>query len=111
MFDKNSNRKISYWYGARSQEDLIYDDYLEEQVKKMSNFRYHVGYSELKQAPNDKSYTGYIHQVVLAQYLKDKKDLSKTEFYLCGPPPMIQATLKMLDNVGVSSDKIFYDEF
>jgi len=107
-----TKRKVSFWYGARSVTELFYDDYFKKLEQENSNFSFHVALSE--PLPGDKwdSHTGFIHEVLNREYLaKQECDILNAEFYLCGPPPMIQATLKQLKGYNVSDNQIRFDEF
>jgi len=106
-----SERKISYWYGARSCRERFYDEEFEELEQKHPNFSYHIALSE--PLPEDKweGPTGFIHKVLLEEYLDQHPDPQEIEYYLCGPPPMIAAVKNMLYNLGVESEMISYDEF
>ena len=107
----NTARKVSYWYGARSKQEFYYQDYFEALAKSHPNFRFHPALSS--PLPEDEwgGHTGFIHQVVLENYLKSHQNPKAIEFYLCGPPMMIKVTTKMLADLGVSPEQIAYDEF
>ncbi len=119
---EKSNRKVSYWYGGRSKRELFYVDEFRKIEKDFPNFRFFVGLSEPLPEDNWKinknledregdGYTGFIHQVLLDNYLNDHPDPDEIEFYLCGPPLMNAAVLKMLDNLGVPPENIRFDDF
>ncbi|MFS4466499.1 NADH:ubiquinone reductase (Na(+)-transporting) subunit F [Maribacter sp. 2210JD10-5] len=108
---EKTQRKVSFWYGARSLQELFYEDYFEVIEEANKNFRFEVALSEPKSNDQWASHTGYIHDVVYEQYLKDHPDLRVVEFYLCGPPLMIAACQEMLFELGISEDQIAYDEF
>jgi len=119
---EKSNRKVSYWYGGRSKRELFYVDEFRKIEKDFPNFRFFVGLSEPVPEDNWKinknlddregdGYTGFIHQVLYDNYLKDHPDPDEIEFYLCGPPLMNAAVLKMLDNMGVPPENIRFDDF
>ena len=108
---KNTGRKVSYWYGARSMREMFYQEDFEKLEKEHDNFSFHVALSEPLPEDNWNGPTGFIHTVVFEQYLKDHPDPDEIEFYLCGPPPMIAAVNKMLYDLGVEKDQIAYDEF
>lgn len=107
----NSSRKISYWYGARSRREMFYHDEFEELAKKHKNFSWHVALSDPLPEDNWGSYTGFIHQVVLDEYLSKHPSPEDCEYYLCGPPIMNQSVLTMLDNLGVEPSNIYLDDF
>lgn len=106
---KNSTRKISLWYGARSKHELFYDDYFEDLAKKHPNFSFHVALSD--EEGNSDFPSGFIHQHLHDTYLKDHKNIADIEFYLCGPPPMIKAGSTMLAELSVDESNISFDEF
>ena len=106
---KNSNRKISLWYGARSQKELFYDDYFKSLAEKFPNFSFHVALSD--DAENPHFPKGFIHQHLKDTYLNQHEKVADIEFYLCGPPPMIQAGTSMLKELNVSESNISFDEF
>ena len=107
----NTDRKVSFWYGARSKREMFYDDDFTSIVDKWDNFTYNVGLSDPKPEDNWTGYTGFIHQVVHDQYLKDHPDPTEIEYYLCGPPMMISAVQNMLYDLGVEKEMIAFDEF
>jgi len=108
---KRSNRKISYWYGARSSKEMFYEQDFRTLEKEFPNFKFNIAMSEPQPEDNWTGYKGFIHQVVLENYLKNHDDPTEIEFYLCGPPPMIAAVNKMLFDLGVEKEMIAYDEF
>jgi Na(+)-translocating NADH:ubiquinone oxidoreductase F subunit len=102
---------ISYWYGARSLQELFYQDYFEELAKANENFSFHVALS--KPLPEDdwRSHTGYIHDVLKREYLDAHPDPKSIEYFLCGPPAMIKAAAHMLKELGVDPAQIAFGEF
>jgi MocE subfamily Rieske [2Fe-2S] domain protein len=108
---KRSARKISYWYGARSAQEIFYQDYFERLASEHTNFRFHLALSSPLPEDNWNGLTGFIHEVVLEQYLQNHDHLLAVEFYLCGPPMMIKACTKMLASLGVKPEQVAYDEF
>lgn len=104
-------RKISYWYGARSRQELFYGDYFEMLAREHGNFSFHTALSSPLPEDEWQGHTGLIHEVVYEHLLKDHPHLQALEFYLCGPPRMIQACTKMLAGLGVAPAQIAYDEF
>lgn len=106
-----TNRKVSFWYGARSKQELFYIEYFEDLAKKNENFTFHVAISEPKKNNEWNSHTGFIHEVLQKDYLDQHSSPSEIEYYLCGPPLMIDAAKKMLAEKGVDSEQISYDEF
>ncbi len=107
----NTNRKVSFWYGARSLREMFYDEEFKAIAKKFPNFNYQVALSEPLPDDNWEGLTGFIHQVIFDHYLKDHEDPTEIEFYMCGPPPMIAACEGMLYDLGVESEMIAYDSF
>ncbi|MBX3749028.1 MAG: NADH:ubiquinone reductase (Na(+)-transporting) subunit F [Opitutaceae bacterium] len=107
----NTARKVSYWYGARSRQELFYEDYFRGLAAKHANFRFELALSSPLPEDNWTGPTGMIHEVVLEQYLKDHPNPLAVEYYLCGPPMMIKACTKMLAGLGVTPQQIAYDEF
>jgi Na+-transporting NADH:ubiquinone oxidoreductase subunit F len=107
----HSKRKISYWYGARSFREMFYVEDFELLQKENDNFKWYIGLSE--PLPEDKwdGYTGFIHQILYDNYLKDHPAPEDCEYYLCGPPMMISAVTKMLNDLGVEPDNILFDDF
>ena len=108
---EKSARRISFWYGARSRQELFYTDLFEQLATSHQNFSFHTALS----APLDEDKwtgdTGFIHEVVLAKALENHESIAGVEFYLCGPPMMIKACTKMLADLGVPPAHIAYDEF
>lgn len=105
-----TERTMSFWYGARSGTDAFYLDEFRDLAGRHPNFRFTVAYSD--PGPEDADgQTGFIHEVVLRDYLGDHPAPEDCEYYLCGPPLMIHAVLAMLDSLGVEEDAIFFDDF
>ena len=106
-----TGRKVTFWYGARSMKEMFYDDQFKEIEKKFPNFTYTVALSD--KLPEDKwdGPEGFIHNVLYEEYLKNHEDPTEIEYYMCGPPPMISAVEKMLDDIGVDPEMIAYDSF
>ena len=107
----HSKRKISYWYGARSFREMFYVEDFEMLQKENDNFKWYIGLSEPLPEDNWDGYTGFIHQILYDNYLKDHPAPEDCEYYLCGPPMMISAVTKMLDDLGVEPDNILFDDF
>jgi MocE subfamily Rieske [2Fe-2S] domain protein len=108
---QHSGRRISYWYGARSRQELFYQDYFECLAADHPNFTFHPVLSSPLPEDAWAGPTGFIHEVVLEQYLKGHPDPAGVEYYLCGPPQMIKACLKMLAELAVPESRIARDEF
>jgi Na+-transporting NADH:ubiquinone oxidoreductase subunit F len=113
LFDKqNTARKVSFWYGARSKQELFYQDYFDGLAAQHPNFHFHVVLSEPLPDDGWTGPAGFVHEVLRNQYLKQHPDLAQVEFYLCGPPAMMQAARRMLmEDFGVTPAQIAYDEF
>ena len=107
----SSKRKISFWYGARSLREAFYEDEFDELQKENPNFKWHLALSEPLPEDNWKGYVGFIHQVLYDHYLKDHPAPEDCEYYLCGPPMMNAAVLKLLDDIGVEPENILFDDF
>jgi Na+-transporting NADH:ubiquinone oxidoreductase subunit F len=108
---KRSDRRISFWYGARSKREMFYDDEFKALAAEFPNFTYHVALSDPDKADNWEGPVGFIHQVVYDTYLKNHESPEDIEYYMCGPPPMIDAVDNMLYNIGVEPEMIDYDKF
>ncbi len=108
---RRSRRVISYWYGARSRREMFYEEDFRRLEREHPNFKFHLALSEPLPEDNWTGYKGFIHTVVLEQYLARHPDPTEIEYYLCGPPPMIAAVNKMLYDLGVEKEMIAYDEF
>ena len=102
---------VTFWYGARSKREIFYEEQFEEIEKEFPNFKFHIALSEPKEEDNWKGYTGFIHQVIFENYLKNHDAPEDIEYYLCGPPMMTAAMTKMLDGLGVPEENIMYDNF
>ena len=107
----HSKRKISYWYGARSKREMFYVEDFDSLAAEFDNFTWHVALSDPQRGDNWTGYTGFIHQVLYDQYLKDHPAPEDCEYYLCGPPMMNYAVTRMLENLGVEPENILYDDF
>lgn len=108
---RRTTRTVSFWYGARSRREMFYDEEFRAIAAEFPNFRYTVALSEPLPEDNWDGPTGFIHKVVYEMYLKDHPDPTEIEYYLCGPPMMIAAVNRMLDDLGVEKEMIAYDEF
>ncbi len=106
-----TKRKVSFWYGARSKQEIFYEEDFRKIEKKFSNFSFHIALSEPLPEDNWKGYTGFIHNVVYENYLEDHTAPEEIEYYLCGPPVMLNAVKGMLSDLGVEDEMIRYDEF
>ncbi|MDR2907457.1 MAG: NADH:ubiquinone reductase (Na(+)-transporting) subunit F [Bacteroidales bacterium] len=108
---KKTSRKASFWYGGRSLRELFYEDDFRAIEKDFPNFKFNIALSEPQQEDNWTGYTGFIHQVIFENYLKNHPEPEEIEYYLCGPPVMNAAIQKMLDNLGVPKEMIAFDDF
>lgn len=108
---RKTSRKVSFWYGARSMRENFYEDEFREIEKNFPNFKYNLALSAPLPEDNWTGPTGFIHQVLLDNYLKDHPDPGEIEYYLCGPPMMIDAVQRMLDDLGVEKEMIAFDSF
>jgi Na+-transporting NADH:ubiquinone oxidoreductase subunit F len=120
-----TNRKISFWYGARSFREAFYVDHFDKIQEENPNFEWHLALSDV--IPEDDwenaesesrkalgakhGYTGFIHNILLENYLKEHPAPEDCEFYMCGPPMMNQAVIKMLEDLGVPPENIALDDF
>jgi Na+-transporting NADH:ubiquinone oxidoreductase subunit F len=102
---------VSYWYGARSLQETFYQEYFEGLARKHSNFSFHVALSEALPEDEWLSHEGLIHEVLKREYLDNHPDPTNVEYFLCGPPAMVQAATVMLKNLGVPPTQIAFDEF
>lgn len=107
----HSKRNISFWYGARSIKEMFYDDVFKDLEKRHDNFTYHVALSSPDEDDHWTGMTGFIHTHLCESYLCQHEDPTEIEYYLCGPPPMINAIINMLYDLGVEDDMIFFDKF
>jgi Na(+)-translocating NADH:ubiquinone oxidoreductase F subunit len=104
-------RTISFWYGARSRQEIFYEDYFRGLAEKHSNFNFQLALSAPLETDEWPGHTGFIHDVVFEQHLEDHPNPAAAEYYLCGPPMMIKACTRMLAALGVPDSQIAYDEF
>ena len=107
----STDRKVSFWYGARSLREAFYEDDFNTIQSENENFDWHLALSEPLEEDNWDGYTGFIHQVLYDNYLKDHPAPEDIEYYLCGPPMMLQACMQMLDDLGVEKENILFDDF
>lgn len=106
-----SKRKMSFWYGARSLREMFYAEEYDKLAAEHENFTWHVALSDPMPEDNWTGYTGFIHNVLLENYLKDHPAPEDCEFYMCGPPMMNSAVIKMLEDLGVEPENILLDDF
>lgn len=108
---KTTDRKISYWYGARSRREIFYEEDFRAIERDFPNFSFHIALSDPQPEDNWTGYTGFIHQVIYDHYLKDHDAPEDIEYYMCGPGPMANAVKKMLWDLGVPREMLMYDDF
>ena len=108
---KERDRKVTFWYGGRSSREVFYTDHFRDIEKEFSNFQYNIALSEPLPEDNWTGYTGFIHNVLYENYLKQHPAPEDVEYYLCGPPMMNAAVFKMLDELGVPPENIAFDDF
>jgi len=117
-----TGRKVTYWYGGRSKAELFYIHYFRDLEKDFPNFKFYLVLSdalpednwvnkENTEDPNGDGFTGFVHQVVIDQYLSKHETPEDIEFYFCGPPMMNQAVIKMCDEWGVPDENVRFDDF
>ncbi|PLW95116.1 MAG: NADH:ubiquinone reductase (Na(+)-transporting) subunit F [Marinilabiliales bacterium] len=106
-----TDRKATFWYGGRSLRELFYIDDFKEIEKENPNFSFHIALSEPKEEDKWTGSTGFIHQVILDEYLSKHDEPEEIEYYLCGPPQMNDAVQHMLDEMGVPPENIAFDDF
>jgi Na+-transporting NADH:ubiquinone oxidoreductase subunit F len=106
-----TDRKISFWYGARSSREMFYVEDFDMLQEENENFNWHVALSDPQPEDNWEGYTGFIHNVLLENYLKDHPAPEDCEFYMCGPPMMNAAVINMLKDMGVEDENIMLDDF
>ena len=108
---KTTDRKISYWYGARSRREIFYEEDFRAIEREFPNFSFHIALSDPQPEDNWTGYTGFIHQVIYDNYLKTHDAPEDIEYYLCGPGPMANAVKKMLWDLGVPREMLMFDDF
>ncbi len=115
LFDQlkrlHSKRKISFWYGARSLREMFYVEDYDQLAAENDNFEWHVALSDPQPEDNWEGLTGFIHNVLYEEYLKDHPAPEDCEYYMCGPPMMNAAVIQMLTDMGVEPENIMLDDF
>jgi Na+-transporting NADH:ubiquinone oxidoreductase subunit F len=111
LLRKGTKTKMSYWYGARSLREMFYTEEFDRLAEEHDNFSWHVALSDPQEEDNWNGLTGFIHLVVLENYLKDHPNPEDCEYYMCGPPMMAQAVQNMLEDLGVEPENIAFDDF
>lgn len=106
-----SKRKMSFWYGARSKREMFYEDDYNGLAADNDNFKWHVALSDPQPEDNWDGMTGFIHNVLFEEYLKDHEAPEDCEYYMCGPPMMNAAVIHMLKDLGVEDENIMLDDF
>ena len=106
-----SDRKISFWYGARSLREGFYGSEFDELSERNENFEWHLALSDPLPEDEWTGLTGFIHQVLYDNYLGDHSAPEDVEYYICGPPLMLQACRQMLDDLGVEAENVMFDDF
>ncbi|AMO68230.1 Na(+)-translocating NADH-quinone reductase subunit F [gamma proteobacterium BDW918] len=106
-----TKRKITFWYGARSMREAFYVEEYDKLAAENENFEWHLALSDPQPEDNWTGMTGFIHQVLFENYLKDHEAPEDCEYYMCGPPMMNSAVIKMLEDLGVEQDNILLDDF
>lgn len=107
----DTRRQVSYWYGGRSMQEVFYQDEFEQLAEEHDNFSFHLALSDPQPEDNWQGPSGFIHNVVFENYLKNHEAPEDIQYYMCGPPMMVQAVEEMLDGLGVESNNIYYDKF
>lgn len=111
LLELNTQRRITFWYGARSRSEMFYHEEFQNLEREFSNFSYYISLSDPQPDDDWQGHTGYIHQRANDLYLANHEDPTEIEYYLCGPPLMVSAVEKMLDDLGVETEMISYDKF
>lgn len=108
---QKTNRKATFWYGARSKKEIFYEKEFRAIEENFDNFKFTIALSEPLPEDDWKGDTGFIHQVIYDNYLSKHEEPEEIEYYLCGPPMMNDAVQKMLINLGVPEENIAFDDF
>lgn len=111
LLTEKTHREITFWYGARSKQEMFYHEEFSELAEKYPNFSYFVALSEPQPEDHWEGLIGFIHQAAHDHYLSTHEDPTEIEYYLCGPPMMMQAVFKTLDSLGVEPEMIAFDDF
>ena len=106
-----TDRKITFWYGARSKREMFYVEDFDMLARENDNFEWHVGLSDPLPEDNWEGYTGFIHNILLEEFIKNHPAPEDCEFYMCGPPMMNSAVINMLIENGVEPENIMLDDF
>jgi Na+-transporting NADH:ubiquinone oxidoreductase subunit F len=106
-----TERKVSFWYGARSLREAFYVDEFDALARENENFDWHLALSEPLEEDRWEGPRGFIHRVLYDEYLKDHPAPEDIEYYLCGPPLMLKACMQMLSDLGVEPENVMFDDF
>lgn len=106
-----TDRKLTFWYGARSKREMFYVEDFDRLAAEHDNFEWHVALSDPQEEDDWDGYTGFIHNVLYENYLDEHEAPEDCEFYMCGPPMMNQAVINMLQDLGVEDENIMLDDF
>ncbi len=109
--EEDNRRKISYWYGARSLDEIFYMEEFNQLDNLFDNFSWHMALSDPKPEDHWQGDVGFIHQILYEKYLKTHTSPEDCEYYICGPPMMMDAAINMLKDLGVEEENIFFDDF
>ena len=107
----DTKRKMTFWYGARSKRELFYAEEFDKLQAEHDNFGWHVGMSDPQPQDNWQGYVGFVHDILHDHYLADHSAPEDCEYYMCGPPMMNAAVIKMLEDLGVEKENILLDDF
>lgn len=108
---KTTDRKVTYWYGARSRREIFYEEEFRAIEKEFPNFKFNIALSDPQPEDNWDGYVGFIHQVIHDEYLANHEAPEDIEYYMCGPGPMAKAVEKMLWDLGVPREMLMFDDF
>ena len=106
-----TDRKITFWYGARSKREMFFVEDFDKLAEENPNFTWHVALSDALPDDDWDGYTGFIHNVLYDEYLKNHEAPEDCEYYMCGPPIMNQSVINMLVDLGVDREDIMLDDF
>jgi Na+-transporting NADH:ubiquinone oxidoreductase subunit F len=108
---RRTRRRLGFWYGARNLQELFYREDFDALASEFDNFRWHAALSEPREEDGWTGDTGFIHEVVYERYLKDHPAPEECDYYLCGPPMMLKAALRLLERLGVDRENVRFDDF
>lgn len=111
FYTQHITTPVSFWYGARSLQELFYVEEFEKIAQEFDNFSFHIALSDPKAEDHWDGPTGFIHQVLYDKYLSSHNNPEDVDYYLCGPPLMTSAVISLLDDLGVPQENILYDDF